>query len=93
MKLLHKNLNTNNSGHLTFAGADTLSLAEQFGTPLMLLDEEGIRANCREYLSAVRLYRRRFRRKLYRRNQYLPVVVVGVVSQNLYSAGRNKIHA
>lgn len=54
--MLHKNLGTNKSGHLTFAGVDTVSMAEQYGTPLMLVDEEGIRAQCRLYLGAAKKY-------------------------------------
>ncbi len=35
--------------HLTFAGLDTVALAEKHGTPLYLMDEERIRRNCRVY--------------------------------------------
>ena len=36
-------------GHLTFAGRDTVELAEKYGTPLYLMDEQRIRHNCRVY--------------------------------------------
>ena len=36
-------------GRLTFAGRDTVALAEQYGTPLYLMDEQRIRHNCRVY--------------------------------------------
>ena len=36
-------------GRLRFAGQDTLSLAEAYGTPLYLMDEDRIRHNCRLY--------------------------------------------
>ncbi len=39
-------------GHLTVAGCDTVELAQQFGTPLYVLDEEMIRASCRAYRQA-----------------------------------------
>lgn len=52
--MLHKNLSINKNGRLCFAGVDTVALAEKYGTPLMLLDEQGVRTNCREYLNAVR---------------------------------------
>ncbi|MGI6177351.1 MAG: diaminopimelate decarboxylase [Eubacterium sp.] len=42
------------SGHLLFAGQDTVELAKQYGTPLYLLDEDRIRANCRTYKEAFR---------------------------------------
>ncbi|MBR3594456.1 MAG: diaminopimelate decarboxylase [Clostridia bacterium] len=40
--------------HLTFAGQDTVALAKKYGTPLYLMDEDRIRAVCREYLTAVK---------------------------------------
>lgn len=43
----------NSAGHLTFAGIDTLELAREYGTPLMLLDEGAIRRQCRVYKKAL----------------------------------------
>lgn len=37
----------NDIGHLTIGGCDTVELAKEFGTPLYVFDEEGIRSNCR----------------------------------------------
>ncbi len=48
------NLSVNDLGHLTFAGADTVSLARKHGTPLYLMDEGKIREHCRTYVSALR---------------------------------------
>ncbi len=39
---------------LLFAGQDTVELAQRYGTPLYLLDEDRIRENCRRYLAAFR---------------------------------------
>ena len=50
--MLYKNLGVNDAGHLTFAGHDTVSLANQYGTPLMVMDEDLIHSRCREYLNA-----------------------------------------
>jgi len=52
--MLHKNIGINEKGHLTFAGMDTVALAEKYGTPLMLLDEDRIRENIRVYKKAMR---------------------------------------
>ena len=52
--MLHTNLEVNAAGHLTFAGADTVALAEKYGTPLMLLDETRVRARVREYVDTMR---------------------------------------
>ncbi len=43
-----------NGNHLTFAGMDTVALAEKYGTPLYLFDEERIRHNCRVYLESMK---------------------------------------
>ncbi|MFN3689374.1 MAG: diaminopimelate decarboxylase [Fimbriimonadales bacterium] len=42
----------NAQGRLEIGGCDALTLAEQFGTPLYVLDEEAFRARCREYRAA-----------------------------------------
>ena len=51
---LSDNLGVGADGHLTFAGVDTKVLAERYGTPLYLMDEERIRARCRAYLGALK---------------------------------------
>lgn len=47
--MLHDNLAVNEKGHLTICGADTVELAEKYGTPLYVIDEEKIREKCRAY--------------------------------------------
>jgi len=42
----------NAQGHLEVGGCDTVALAEQFGTPLYVLDEPALRDNCRAYRRA-----------------------------------------
>ena len=51
---LYENLSVNELGHLTMAGRDVTELAEQFGTPLLLMDENVIRTRCRTYIGAMR---------------------------------------
>ena len=51
--MLYKNLGINQAGHLTFAGKDTVELAQQYGTPALVMDEEMIRNRCREYKNAM----------------------------------------
>ena len=50
------NLSINAKGHLTFAGYDTVELAEKYGTPLYLMDENKIREHIREYKAAFKKY-------------------------------------
>ena len=47
------NLSTVN-GRLCLNGRDVCSLAEEFGTPLYLMDEDRIRQNCRTYFTAMK---------------------------------------
>ncbi len=50
--MLHGTMKINEKGHLTIGGCDTLDLAREFGTPLLILDEDEIRRKCREFRSA-----------------------------------------
>ena len=52
--ILHKHFDINEKGNLTIGGMDAVELAREFGTPAYILDENVIRANCREYLCAAR---------------------------------------
>ena len=52
--MLSSNLSRNSSGVLCFAKQRVDELAAQYGTPLYLMDEDRIRANCRMYQKAFR---------------------------------------
>ncbi len=54
--MLHPHYSVNESGHLTVGGADTVALAEKYGTPLFVMDENAIRSRCRLYKSAMGQY-------------------------------------
>jgi diaminopimelate decarboxylase len=54
--MLYDNLSVNSSGHLAIAGFDVCDLAAEFGTPLYVLDEDRVRANCRVYANAMRVH-------------------------------------
>ena len=49
-------LGVNQQGHLTIGGCDTVELAAQYGTPLYVMDEDGIRAACRSYRDSIERY-------------------------------------
>ncbi len=51
--MICENIGVNEIGHLTFAGRDTILLAEKYGTPLYLMDEDRIRHNCRIYKTSM----------------------------------------
>ncbi len=50
--MLSDNITREPNGALHFAGQSVRALAEEYGTPLYLMDEERIRFNCRMYKSA-----------------------------------------
>ena len=44
----------NAAGHLEIGGCDVVELAERFGTPLFIYDEQTLRDQCRAYMDAFR---------------------------------------
>ena len=46
----------NKAGNLEIGGCDLVELAEKYGTPLYVIDEESIRAVCRDYKNAFKAY-------------------------------------
>ncbi len=54
--ILYPHLSTNEKGHLTIGGLDTVELAAKYGTPAYIMDENVIRENMREYKSAAEKY-------------------------------------
>ena len=51
-ELLPDNAVIDDTGRLSIGGCDVLDLAEEFGTPLFVYDEDHLRARCREAVSA-----------------------------------------
>lgn len=51
--LLQDNYSINEKGNFTICGHDTVLLAEKFGTPLYVIDEDKVRQMCRTYKNAV----------------------------------------
>jgi len=52
--ILTGTMRINDKQHLEIGGCDTVELAEEFGTPLYIMDEETIRENCRRYKEALK---------------------------------------
>ena len=46
----------NNSDNIEIGGCDLVELADKYGTPLYVLDEETIRSICRDYKEAFKSY-------------------------------------
>ena len=51
--MICNNLSVNEQGRLTLGGVDTVLLANKYGTPLYLYDENKIREHCRTYKNAM----------------------------------------
>lgn len=52
-QMLSDSFSINAQGHLAVGGADTLELAAKYGTPLYVMDENGIRRTCRRYRESI----------------------------------------
>ena len=52
--IIYPHFDVNEAGHLTIGGADAVELANRFGTPAYIIDENVVRARCREYLNAAK---------------------------------------
>ncbi|MCD8322011.1 MAG: hypothetical protein LUC89_03900 [Oscillospiraceae bacterium] len=48
------NLSVNPAGHLTIGGVDAVALAEKYGTPLYVLDEDMVRGQMALYREEMR---------------------------------------
>ena len=49
-------LGVNEHGHLTIGGRDTIELAQRYGTPLYVMDENEIRRACASYKGSIERY-------------------------------------
>ena len=49
-------IDINTAGHLTIGGCDTVRLAEEFGTPVYVFDENEIRKNLRTFRDSMNEY-------------------------------------
>ncbi|MDR3207022.1 MAG: diaminopimelate decarboxylase, partial [Oscillospiraceae bacterium] len=56
MKFVCDCLGVNDRGRLTIGGADVPDLARAYGTPLYLMDEDAIRATCRDLNAAMKAH-------------------------------------
>lgn len=56
MEVFGNGISVNEAGHLTLGGADAVSLAREYGTPLYLMDETVLRQNCRDFKNSIDRY-------------------------------------
>lgn len=51
---ISESLGVSENGHLTIGGVDTIEIANEYGTPAYVMDENLIRKNCRLYLDSIK---------------------------------------
>lgn len=71
----------NAQGHLEIGGCDTVALAAEFGTPLYVMDEATIRANCRGFVAAFEARYKGGCRVSYASKAFLVQAVARIVEQ------------
>ncbi|HBT50239.1 MAG: Diaminopimelate decarboxylase [Caldanaerobacter subterraneus] len=52
--MFYNSIKVNSKGHLVIGGCDAVELAERFGTPLYVIDEDVLRANSRIFYNALK---------------------------------------
>ncbi|MBE0446525.1 MAG: diaminopimelate decarboxylase [Actinobacteria bacterium] len=70
----------NSQGHLEVGGCDTVELAEEYGTPLFLMDEDTIRDQCRRYMKAFSEKNRDFE-VIYASKAFTSIAMCQIVNQ------------
>lgn len=53
MRFVTRCLDANEKGHLTIGGVDAVELAQEYGTPLYVFDEQSIRGHCRAFRESI----------------------------------------
>ena len=53
MRFVTRCLDANEKGHLTIGGVDAVDLAQEYGTPLYVFDEQSIRGHCRAFRESI----------------------------------------
>lgn len=71
----------NGAGHLEIGGCDTVKLAEEFGTPLYVLDEQHIRDNCRKYVESLKRYYKGESRVVYAGKAFLTLGMCRIIEE------------
>jgi diaminopimelate decarboxylase len=52
-RFLYDNYDVNEKGHLTISGADAVDIANEYGTPVCVIDEDVFRNNCRRFKNSM----------------------------------------
>lgn len=68
------------NGYLNIGGCDVVELAERFGTPLFVFDEETIRNRCRAYMSAFKKQGLDFE-VIYAAKAFMSIAVIKIIAE------------
>ena len=69
-------------GHLVIGGCDVVELAQQFGTPLYIVDEQTLRASCEQYVEAFARFYPAASQVLYASKAWSTLAICKIVNQS-----------
>ncbi len=72
----------NARGHLVIGGCDVVELAQQFGTPLYIVDEQTLRASCEQYVEAFARFYPAASQVLYASKAWSTLAICKIVNQS-----------
>lgn len=77
---LQGTMRINDKDHLEIGGCDTVALAKEFGTPLVVIDEEYLNSICEEYFTAFTAKENSL--VLYASKAFLTPSILGIIKKN-----------
>lgn len=77
---LQGTMRINDKDHLEIGGCDTVALAKEFGTPLVVIDEDYLNTICEEYYSAFTAKEKSL--VLYASKAFLTPSILGIIKKN-----------
>lgn len=77
---LQGTMRINDKDHLEIGGCDTVALAKEFGTPLVVIDEEYLTSICEEYYTAFTAKEKSL--VLYASKAFLTPSILGIIKKN-----------
>ncbi len=77
---LQGTMKINDKDHLEIGGCDTVALAKEFGTPLVVIDEEYLNSICEDYFTAFTAKEKSL--VLYASKAFLTPSILGIIKKN-----------
>ena len=77
---LQGTMRINDKDHLEIGGCDTVALAKEYGTPLVVIDEEYLNSICEDYFTAFTAKEKSL--VLYASKAFLTPSILGIIKKN-----------